>query len=78
MIFRDFSYLDLLLILSGMVPPTNKHTVSIMLLLVIFLALLGLHCCVGFSLVAVISGSSLVPVRELLIAGASLVAEHRL
>ena len=40
----------------------------------IFLALLGLHCCVGFSLVAVIIGSSLVPVRELLIAGASLVA----
>ena len=43
-----------------------------------FLALLGLHCCVAFSLVVVSRGSSLVSVRELLIAVASLVAQHRL
>ena len=39
-----------------------------------FLVVLGLHCCVGFSLVA--SGSySLVVVNEFLVAVASLVAE---
>ena len=42
----------------------------------LFMAVMGLHCCAGFSLV---SGSySLVAVSRLLIAGASLVEEHRL
>ena len=40
-----------------------------------FLAVLGLCGCTGFSLVAVSGGYSLVEVRELLIAVASLVAE---
>ena len=44
----------------------------------LFLAVLGLHCCVGFSLVAVNGGYSLVAVHGLLTAVASLVGEHRL
>ena len=36
----------------------------------------GLHCYTGFSLVAVSGGYSLVAVRTLLIAMASLVAKH--
>ena len=41
-------------------------------LFVKFLAVLGLHCCVGFSLVVVSGGYSLVAVVGLLIAVASL------
>ena len=41
----------------------------------LFLAILGLHCCVGFSLVAA-SGTTLCSVQGLLIAVASLVAKH--
>ena len=51
---------------------------NLFIILFYFLALLGLHCCVAFSLVAVSRGSSLVSVRELLIAVAALAAEHRL
>ena len=40
--------------------------------------MLGLHCCVDFSLVAVSGDSSLVAVHGLLIVVASLVAEHGL
>ena len=43
-----------------------------------FLAVLGLCCCMGFSLVASSRSYSLVVVCGLLIAVASLVAEHRL
>ena len=43
-----------------------------------FLAVLGLHCCVGFSLVAESSTCSLVAGHRLLIVVASVVAEHRL
>ena len=46
-------------------------------LLFIFLAVLGLYCFVGFSLVAASGGYSLVGVHRLLIAVASL-AEHGL
>ena len=42
-----------------------------------FLAVLGLHCCVGFSLFAESGSYSLVAVCRLLIVVASLVAEHR-
>ena len=42
----------------------------------LFLAGLGLHCCADFSLVAGSRGYSTVAVRGLLIAVASLVAEH--
>ena len=39
------------------------------------MAVLGLHCCVGFSLFVESRGCSLGAVRGLLIAGASLVSE---
>ena len=48
------------------------------LFIYLFLAVLGLHCCVGFSLVAVSKGKSLVVVCRLLIVAASLVRKHRL
>ena len=41
-----------------------------------FLAALGLWCCMGFSIVEVRWGNSLVVVHWLLIAVASLVVEH--
>ena len=44
----------------------------------LFLDVLHLYCCKGFSLVAASRGCSLVAVHGLLIAVASLVAEHRL
>ena len=44
----------------------------------LFLAVLGLHRCPGFSLVAASGGYSLVLIPGLLIAVASLVAKHRL
>ena len=44
----------------------------------LFLAVLGLRCCTGFSLVAVSGGYSLVAVLELLIAMASLAVGHGL
>ena len=40
--------------------------------------MLGLHCCVGFSLVAESRGYSPAAVLRLLIAEASLAAKHRL
>ena len=45
---------------------------------ILFLAVLGLYCCMGFSLVAVIRGYSLVAVHGLLIVVASLAVEHKL
>ena len=42
----------------------------------LFLAMLGLHCCSGFSLVVASGGYPLVAVLRLLIAVAFLVAEH--
>ena len=42
------------------------------------MAVLGLCCCAGFSLLAENGGFSLVAVHRLLIAVASLVAEHGL
>ena len=42
------------------------------------MAVLGLHCCTGFSLAVASRGYSLVAMSELLIAVASLVAKHRL
>ena len=41
----------------------------------VFLFLLGLHCCAGFSLVATVRDCSLVEVHWLLIAVASLAGE---
>ena len=42
------------------------------------LAVLGLYCCMGFFLVAVSRGYSLVAVHGVLIVVASLAVEHRL
>ena len=42
------------------------------------LAVLGLHCCAGFSLVVVSRGCSLIVVCGLLIAVVSIVVEHEL
>lgn len=44
----------------------------------LLLAVLGIHCCVGFFLVALSRGSSPVVLCRLLIVMASPVAEHRL
>ena len=44
----------------------------------LFLAVLSLCCCTGFSLVAVSGGYSLVAVHGLLIAAASFVVKRRL
>ena len=44
----------------------------------LFLAVLGLHCYMSFSLAVETGGYSLVVVHWLLIAVASLAAEHRL
>ena len=44
----------------------------------LFLAVLGLRCCEGFSLVVVRGGYSLVAVHWLLIAVVSLIAKHGL
>ena len=44
----------------------------------LLMAMLGLHCCLGFSIVAASRGYSLVAAHGLLIATASLVAEHGL
>ena len=51
---------------------------KIVLFIYLFLTVLGLHCCVGFSLVAVSGGYSLVAAHGLLTAVASFVAGHRL
>ena len=42
------------------------------------MAVLGLHCCAGFSLVATRGGYSLVAVYRLIIAVASLIEKHEL
>ena len=51
---------------------------KIIFLFSLFLAMLGLHCCTDFSLVAASRGYSLGVVSRLLIALASLVKEHGL
>ena len=48
------------------------------LLFYLFLTVLSLHCCMGFSLVVASKSYSPVAVRGLLIVVASLVVEHRL
>ena len=44
----------------------------------LFLAVLGLHCCTGFSLIVASWGSSLVLMSELLIAATAPVVENGL
>ena len=53
-------------------------SLSLFLKLYLFLAVLGLHCCADFSLVAVSRRYSLVAMRGFLLAVASLVAKDRL
>ena len=45
-------------------------------MVILFLAVLGLHCCTGFSLVVARGGYSLMAMHGLLISVASLVAGH--
>ena len=52
--------------------------IILFLYIYLFLSVLGLCCCMGFSLVAASGGYSLVAVLGLLIAGASPVADHGL
>ena len=54
-----------------------NHHHTLRYLSIIIFAVLGLHCCAGFSLVAVSKGYPLVAVCGLLVAVTSLVAEHR-
>ena len=56
----------------------DSGTFKIILFIYLFLALLSLRCCIGFSLVSVSGGYSLVVVCGLLIEVAFLVVEHRL
>ena len=53
-----------------------KKTLKIINFIYLFLAVLGLLCCLGFSPVVVSKGYSLVVVCGLLISLASLVSEH--
>ena len=59
-------------------PKRRADVLNNFYLFILFLASLGRHCCVGFSLVVVSWGHSLAVVCGLLTAVASLVAEHRL
>ena len=64
---------------GGIVLPSLVTLFKIIILFIyLFLAILGLHCFVVFSLVAASSGYSLAVVHGLLIAVASLAAEHGL
>ena len=54
----------------------KKKTLKIINFIYLFLAVLGLLCCLGFSPVVVSKGYSLVVVCGLLISLASLVSEH--
>ena len=47
-------------------------------LIYLFLVVLGLHCCMGFSLAVASRGCSLVTVSLLLVVVASLAVEHKL
>ena len=51
---------------------------TFLVLFIYFLAVLGLHCCIGFSLVAASRGYSLTVLHRLLTAVTSRVAEHGL
>ena len=61
----------------GLVVTTTSMHCFVFYNLFLFLAVLGLHCCAGFPLVATSRGCSLVAVLRLSIAAASL-TEHRL
>ena len=56
----------------------NLQNVYIFKICFIYLAVLGLCCCTGFSLVVASGGFSLVEVHRLLVVVTSPVAEHRL
>ena len=58
--------------------PSHTHLISLNIYIYLFLAMLGLCCCVGFSLVKKKRGWFLIAVHRLLIAVASFVAEHGL
>ena len=59
-------------------PPEISLKKKMILFIYLFLAVLGLCCCAGFSLAAASRGYSLVVAQGLLIAVVSPVVEHRL
>ena len=61
---------------SQIQPRTNNYCGAFVSFICLFLAVLGLHCYAGFSVVVASGGFFLVPVCELLFAVTSLVAEH--
>ena len=64
-----FVSIEIVIILSKLLKYDYGFFFLIILSIYLFLAVLGLHCCMGFSLIAV---------HRLLTAVASLVAEHGL
>ena len=76
---RHCAYMELSLKTFQQFDEVNFHspTLFLRLILYLFMAVLGLHCCLGFSVVGASGSCFLVAVRGLLIAVASLV-EHRL
>ena len=64
--------------LFGVRTEKMKSSLQSFFLINLFLSVLDLHCCVGFSPVAASRGYSLVAMCRLLIAVVSLVAGHRL
>ena len=72
----DFLRVDLSVLILLMHSFCSSHKQFFKLIICLFLAVLGLHCYVGFSLVAVSGGYTPVAVYGLLIVVASLLAEH--
>ena len=56
--------------------PQPQRMTNLFFLIILFLAVLGVHCCTGFSLVVARGGYSLMAMHGLLISVASLVAGH--
>ena len=57
---------------------STENFFPIILSIYLFLAVLGLSCCMGLSLAAVSRGYSLVALHRLLTVVASVISEHRL
>ena len=62
----------------SLVTPSLTHVLMRSLFFVLFFAMLGLCCCMGFSLVVASGGYSLIALHRLLIVVASLFSEHGL
>ena len=76
--FPQTVYEGSLFLTSSLTFVISCHVLHFSFIIYSFLATLGLHCCLDFSLVAEIRGSSLAAVCRLLIAVISLRVEHKL